>query len=382
MSTPLLGRHPPGANCRACGGVSIAKGDADPEDEDDGQQATRQASKERRTGRYRRGGQAGSRPPARTASTRFEGTVSVGGDETSSAAGPAGMAPEGASESIDLSKNTTRSPGKRSSQSKLPSEGADLPTANVPGAEADRRRASTKRAVLIGMLERPEGASVAELGLAAAHGARRHHRSAPHRSRGDSKQGCRGPVCVSARSGRNCARPVTAMAAQQKDVTREALLRLPTLDIYALREEWRFLYKTDASPHLSRELLIRAVAYRIQEVALGGLRPEPLRQLRQIAQELKQTGTVARRFRPQLKPGTRLMREWQGRTYEVVVLDDGCSWQGAQYRSLSAIARKITGTAWSGPLFFGLKRNRSASRRSSPSSLPVCGLTESSHGAT
>ena len=150
------------------------------------------------------------------------------------------------------------------------------------------------------------------------------------------------------------------MAVRQKDVSREALSRLPKLDIRELREEWRRLYKTDASPHLSRELLIRAVAYRMQEVALGGLRPEPQRQLRQIAMELKQTGEGAKRFRPQLKPGTRLMREWQGRTYEVVVLDDGLSWQGTQYRSLSAIARKITGTAWSGPLFFGLKQNRSA----------------------
>ena len=83
---------------------------------------------------------------------------------TSSAAAQAGVAPEGASESIDVSKNTTRSPGNQSSQSKPPSEGADLPTANVAGADADRPRASTKRAVLIGMLERPDGASVAELG--------------------------------------------------------------------------------------------------------------------------------------------------------------------------------------------------------------------------
>ena len=66
--------------------------------------------------------------------------------------------------SIDVSKNTTRSSGNQSSQSKPPSEGADLPTANVPGADADRPRANTKRAVLIGMLERPDGASVAELG--------------------------------------------------------------------------------------------------------------------------------------------------------------------------------------------------------------------------
>jgi hypothetical protein len=171
------------------------------------------------------------------------------------------------------------------------------------------------------------------------------------------------------------------MAARHKDASREALSRLPKLDLRELREEWYCLYKADASPHLSRELLIRAVAYRMQEVALGGLRPEPQRQLRQIAQEVKQTGAAAKRLRPQLKPGTRLIREWQGRTYEVVVLDDGFSWQGAQSRSLSAIARKITGTAWSGPLFFGLKQNRSTSRRPSQAPLPVCGTVERSDAA-
>ena len=171
---------------------------------------------------------------------------------------------------------------------------------------------------------------------------------------------------------------MTAMAARHKDASREALARLPKLDIHELREEWRRLYKADVSPHLSRELLIRAVAYRMQEVALGGLRPEPQRQLRRIAQQVKQTEGAAIRLRPQLKPGTRLMREWQGQTYEVVVLDDGFSWQGMHYRSLSAIARKITGTAWSGPLFFGLKQNRSAGRRSSPALAPVYAPMESS----
>jgi hypothetical protein len=168
------------------------------------------------------------------------------------------------------------------------------------------------------------------------------------------------------------------MAARQKDASREALSRLPTLDIRELREEWRRLYKAGASPHLSRELLIRAVAYRMQEVVLGSLRPEPQRLLSQIAQDLKNAGAARIRLRPPLKPGTRLMREWQGRTYEVVVLDDGFSWQGTQYRSLSAVARKITSTAWSGPLFFGLKQNGSASRRSSPALTPVCAPMEGS----
>jgi hypothetical protein len=147
---------------------------------------------------------------------------------------------------------------------------------------------------------------------------------------------------------------------------REALSRLPELDLGDLRQQWRALYKADASPHLSRELLVRAVAYRMQEVALGGLRPERQRQLRHVAQQLTQTAEIRRRARLELKSGTRLVREWRGRTYEVLVLDDGFSWQGTSYRSLSALARKITGTAWSGPLFFGLKPNRSAALGSSP----------------
>src|ERR1700720_4776770 len=96
---------------------------------------------------------------------------------------------------------------------------------------------------------------------------------------------------------------------------------------------------------LSRELLLRAVAYRMQEVALGGLRPERQLQLRQFAQQLNASQEVRIRPRPELKPGTRLVREWQGRTYDVLVLDDGFSWQGTSYRSLSALAGKITGTA-------------------------------------
>ena len=107
----------------------------------------------------------------------------------------------------------------------------------------------------------------------------------------------------------------------------------------------------------------------MQEVASGGPRLELRRQLRQIGLELQQTGRL--RISPQLKPGTRLMREWRGRNHEVLVLDDGFSWQGTHYRSLSAIARQITGTAWSGPLFFGLRSKRSATPSPSPASVTV-----------
>jgi hypothetical protein len=171
------------------------------------------------------------------------------------------------------------------------------------------------------------------------------------------------------------------MSRSIKDATacREALARLPELELSELRQHWRALYKSDASPHLSRELLVRAIAYRMQEVALSGLRPERERQLRQIERQFAETGEIRRRAGLELKSGTRLVRDWQGRTYEVLVLDDGFSWQGTHYRSLSAAARKITGTQWSGPLFFGLKRNRPATQWSSR--LPYPTGEESSNAA-
>jgi hypothetical protein len=159
------------------------------------------------------------------------------------------------------------------------------------------------------------------------------------------------------------------MPGRQNDSRKEALSRLPTLNLAELRERWRQLYKSEASPRLSRELLVRAVAYRMQEVAAGGPRLELQRRLRQLALELQQNGRV--RIRARLKPGTRLVREWRGGSHEVLVLDDGFSWHGTHYRSLSAIARQITGTAWSGPLFFGLKPNRSATRPPSQASVPT-----------
>jgi hypothetical protein len=168
-------------------------------------------------------------------------------------------------------------------------------------------------------------------------------------------------------------------AIQDATACQEALSRLPTLEIGELRQQWRVLYKAEASPHLSRELLVRAVAYRMQEVALRGLRPRRQRQLRQIAQQFKETGEATVRARPELKPGTRLVREWQGRTYDVLVLDGGFSWQDTHYRSLSALARKITGTAWSGPLFFGLKPNRPSNRRSLQPAYPTGDAMESSN---
>src|SRR5690242_21707173 len=97
--------------------------------------------------------------------------------------------------------------------------------------------------------------------------------------------------------------PIGQAANRRNAVSKEALSRLPTLDIGELRQQWRGLYKTQPPANLSRELLLRAVAYRMQEVALGGLRPPRLRQLRQMAQQLKRSGAANTPPCPELKPG-------------------------------------------------------------------------------
>lgn len=130
-----------------------------------------------------------------------------------------------------------------------------------------------------------------------------------------------------------------------------ALSEKPTHD---LRIEWRRLYRAEPPPRLSRDLLIRAIAYRMQEHAHGGLGKTTKRRLRSLAQELETKGGTA--FDPglALKPGARLVREWHGQSHTVIALEDGFDYEGQRYRSLTRIAKLITGTHWSGPRFFGL----------------------------
>lgn len=153
------------------------------------------------------------------------------------------------------------------------------------------------------------------------------------------------------------------MTGDRLDRMRQVLQRLPTLGRSELRAEWRRLYGAEAPTRLGPAVLIAAIAYRLQEDALGRLRPEPRRRLRKIAEAARHGSEVAPAT-PRLKPGTRLVREWQGRTYEVLVIEDGFLWQQAHYRSLSQIAREITGTRWSGPVFFGLRPRTVALHRS------------------
>ena len=105
---------------------------------------------------------------------------------------------------------------------------------------------------------------------------------------------------------------------------------------------------------MSRDLMVRALAYRLQERAQGGLAPATKRKLRSLVAEIEAKG--AQVFDPgiALKPGARLVREWAGRTHTVIVLEDGFEYDGERCSSLTKIAAKITGAHWSGPRFFGI----------------------------
>lgn len=122
----------------------------------------------------------------------------------------------------------------------------------------------------------------------------------------------------------------------------------------ALRAEWRRLYRQQPPKRVSRDLLILGVAWKLQEQAYGGLSATSKRRLAELARDLDRDGDIARARIERLKPGAKLVREWRGESHRVTVLEEGFEWRGERWRSLSVIARKITGTHWSGPRFFGL----------------------------
>src|SRR5216683_5485408 len=131
---------------------------------------------------------------------------------------------------------------------------------------------------------------------------------------------------------------------------------LPTLSAQELRVKWRNLRSGDPTAASSRDLMLREIAYKMQERAHGGLAPAIKRRLRALAAEIETNGVCVLASAPVLKPGTRLLREWGGKTHTVIVLDDGFEYEGERHQSLTQIARRITGTHWSGPRFFGLRR--------------------------
>ena len=137
---------------------------------------------------------------------------------------------------------------------------------------------------------------------------------------------------------------------------------LKTAPVGDLKQMWRELFDQDAPP-FNRRFLESRLAYRIQELALGGLRRDTVKRLEKLGEQLDGGKAVVRRRRVDGRPvaGTRLIREWDGEPHEVVVGIDFFEYQGRRYKSLSSVAREITGTNWNGWRFFGFPSARGLS---------------------
>ena len=142
-------------------------------------------------------------------------------------------------------------------------------------------------------------------------------------------------------------------------MTDNVLARIAALKLMpagALRAQWQELFDTPPPPY-NRRFLESRLAYRIQELALGGLKPQTVARLEAMGEQLDGGRRSVRRIRPDTLPipGTRLVRLFQGVEHVVTVREDGFEWQGRTYKSLSRVARAITGTQWNGWVFFGLR---------------------------
>ena len=132
--------------------------------------------------------------------------------------------------------------------------------------------------------------------------------------------------------------------------------RISNLSCPDLAAEWQADFGRSPPRHASRGFLVGNLAWHQQVECLGGVPKGTKRRLAKLAAVFDRDGSYRPPLAgPNIRPGTRLVREWQGEGHEVTVDDDGFVWRGRRYKSLSAIAREITGTRWSGPAFFGLK---------------------------
>ena len=126
--------------------------------------------------------------------------------------------------------------------------------------------------------------------------------------------------------------------------------QIRSLGIDALRKRWRLMFGAVPPKGLTKDILGRMIAYRIQEEAFGGLDRETIKLLDRLA-----NGEKSNELNRRLKAGTVLVREYNGERHTVTIMPDGFSWREATYSSLSVIAQTITGTKWNGPRFFGLR---------------------------
>jgi hypothetical protein len=148
---------------------------------------------------------------------------------------------------------------------------------------------------------------------------------------------------------------ITKQKSTRQQAVDRILEQLPTMKRAELLKLWRNLFDRTPGPALRRETLIPILAYRIQEQVFGGLRESTARKLRELAEE-SAAGEMAVRNSLRPKVGIRYVREYNGKLHEVMVLEAGYEYENKTYRSLSEVARTITGTKWSGPAFFGQRR--------------------------
>jgi hypothetical protein len=141
----------------------------------------------------------------------------------------------------------------------------------------------------------------------------------------------------------------------ERDITRD-IAELPALNKAQLLPIWRRNFDDDPPPKLRKELMVPILAYRMQEKEFGGLSHRARARLREIAQSPGSGKRAGPDAVSRIRPGTRLIRRWGGEVHEVSATDVGFDYRGQQYASLSRIAREITGTRWSGPLFFGTRK--------------------------
>jgi hypothetical protein len=142
------------------------------------------------------------------------------------------------------------------------------------------------------------------------------------------------------------------------EVVEAELARLPDMSLDELKARWLELKGVPLPKFMRRGLITRAVAHAIEERATGGLDRETRKRLEQLMRQIVPSGERPPPAPKRIKVGTRLLREWQGRVHEVTVAADGFTWNGVRHRSLSDIARRITGARWNGWVFFGLKTTR------------------------
>ncbi len=141
----------------------------------------------------------------------------------------------------------------------------------------------------------------------------------------------------------------------------DEIAHLRDLDLRGLRARWHSVFRRKAPGHLPRHLLYRMIAYRLQAERLGDLDRDTQRFLDRVAAGTRNGDDLPEgddHRRHGLHPGTILVREWDGKSQRVMVLDEGFAWNGTTYRSLTEIAFAMTGTRWSGPRFFGLRREK------------------------